>query len=343
MERISGFNSLTPFDPEETLLDAPIAFAFGAGLVAAFNPCGFAMLPAYLSFFIGGEHDDDDASVAAGVGRALAVGGAVSLGFTLVFGVVGLLVTQFSLSIQQYLPWMTVVIGLALIPLGIAMLRGFQLKIALPALDHGTDGRSPASMFVFGVSYAVVSLTCTLPVFLAAVATTFRSADFVSGMAVFGAYALGMALVLMVLTVGLALARKGIVARMRRFLPYVNRVSGGFLALAGVYVAYYGWFEIQISRGNINPTLDIGPWAFDLAWPADFVSQRSADMSNWVASMGAARLGLIAVGSIVLVVTAALALRRPPADPTSDGDYVSGRAHSSGPRPDASVGAGSRD
>ena len=27
---------------------APLGFAFGAGLAAAFNPCGFAMLPAYM-------------------------------------------------------------------------------------------------------------------------------------------------------------------------------------------------------------------------------------------------------------------------------------------------------
>ena len=27
---------------------APLGFAFGAGVAAAFNPCGFAMLPAYM-------------------------------------------------------------------------------------------------------------------------------------------------------------------------------------------------------------------------------------------------------------------------------------------------------
>ena len=35
------------------MIDAPLGLAFAAGLVATINPCGFAMLPAYLSFFLG--------------------------------------------------------------------------------------------------------------------------------------------------------------------------------------------------------------------------------------------------------------------------------------------------
>jgi cytochrome c biogenesis protein CcdA len=30
-----------------------VGLAFGAGLVAALNPCGFAMLPAYLALVVG--------------------------------------------------------------------------------------------------------------------------------------------------------------------------------------------------------------------------------------------------------------------------------------------------
>lgn len=41
------------------MIDAPVAPAFTAGLVATINPCGFVMLPAYLSWFI--ETADDEA------------------------------------------------------------------------------------------------------------------------------------------------------------------------------------------------------------------------------------------------------------------------------------------
>mgnify|MGYP001611737333 FL=1 len=31
----------------------PLGYAFGAGMVSTVNPCGFAMLPAYLGLFLG--------------------------------------------------------------------------------------------------------------------------------------------------------------------------------------------------------------------------------------------------------------------------------------------------
>jgi cytochrome c biogenesis protein CcdA len=36
----------------------PVGLAFGAGMIAAVNPCGFAMLPAYLSLYLGAEESD---------------------------------------------------------------------------------------------------------------------------------------------------------------------------------------------------------------------------------------------------------------------------------------------
>ena len=37
-----------------------VGLAFGAGLVAALNPCGFAMLPAYLTLVVRGEGTGQD-------------------------------------------------------------------------------------------------------------------------------------------------------------------------------------------------------------------------------------------------------------------------------------------
>ena len=68
--------------------------------------------------------------------------------------------------------------------------------------DPSKEGRS--KLFVFGISYAVASLSCTLPVFLTVVANRPNPA---SGALTFVAYALGMSLVLMALSVALALAR----------------------------------------------------------------------------------------------------------------------------------------
>ncbi len=162
------------------MIDAPLAYAFTAGAVATVNPCGFAMLPAYLSYFLGieaakGVEDDRRASV----GTALLVGAAVSAGFLVVFGIVGTLVNAGVSSFIDYVKWATIAIGIGLVVLGIAMLRGYHLPFSTPRLDKGGRNRTLGSIFLFGVSYAIASISCTLPIFLVVVFGTLSRTNFV--------------------------------------------------------------------------------------------------------------------------------------------------------------------
>ena len=279
------------------MIDAPLALAFTAGMVAAFNPCGFALLPAYLAYYVGadGDRQGESTSTARAGARGLAVGAAVTAGFVVVFGVVGTAVTQLSLSVQSFAPWLTVVLGALLCVLGVAMLMGFQPTLGLPRMGRLAGGRGLGSMFLFGISYATVSLSCTLPVFLTAVAGTFSESSVVAGMTGFLVYALGMGAVLMVLTLAVAFARHSLVSAMRRALPLVSRASGALLAVAGAYVAYYGWYEIATNRGVDAPS---GPVAF--------VTGVSGDVSTWVQDAGAVRVGLVAAAVVVLVLIVAV-------------------------------------
>lgn len=282
--------------------DGTLALAFATGMVATINPCGFAMLPAYLSYFLG--MDDRSTNTKAGIRRALAVGLAVSAGFLLVFGIMGVLITQFSVTIQEWLPWVTMVIGVALVGLGIAMIRGFEPVVNLPKLQRGTGSRQMWSMFLFGVSYAISSLSCTIPLFLVAVAGTFTRNSFAAGMSAFLAYGLGMALVLMALTLAIALARQGLVKTLRNALPYINRIAGGLLILAGAYLAYYGWYELQVFATNVDPG---GPAGTIFSW--------NQSISAWVTRTGPVRIGLVLGMAIVLVIAVGWARQSSRRDP----------------------------
>jgi cytochrome c-type biogenesis protein len=219
--------------------DVPVAFAFAAGLVATINPCGFAMLPAYLSYFMG---LDNTGPLGRGtsVARGLCVGAVVSAGFLVVFGVSGALVNAGFRWIIDYVPWVALVIGVALAGLGVAMLVfGFQLNVALPHLERGGSSRRYGSVFLFGVSYAVASLSCALPVFLAVTGAASTTPTLLSGVLTYVVYGLGMSMLLVVLTVALAIANHGVVRRLRALLPHVGRVSGAILVASGAYITAY--------------------------------------------------------------------------------------------------------
>jgi len=278
------------------VIDAPLAFAFGVGMVATVNPCGFAMLPAYLSFFLGLEGAEEDTR--ASVLQALTIGGVVTAGFLVVFGLLGILLDGALSSVQQYLPWVTIVLGFVLVGLGIALLRGRSFSVRLPTVG-GTGSRQLTSVFLFGVSYALVSLSCTIPLFIAAVAPSFTHANFASGMAAFLAYGLGMGVVLIALTVALALARHSLVRNLRRALPYIYKVSGVLLVAAGAYVVYYGWYELRVRDGN---TAGGGP--------AQVVFDWNASISDWIQRTGPLRIGIVLAAAVGVTVALVMGRRR---------------------------------
>jgi cytochrome c-type biogenesis protein len=272
------------------VLEGPFALAVAAGMAATVNPCGFALLPAYLAAFVGEDHQPGVGAVP----RAFAVSGALTLGFVAVFGLFGAVISPLAVSVERYLPWATIVIGVGLVGLGVALLAGRQLVVHLPKLDRGgRDGRL-TSMFVFGVSYAVASLSCTVGPFLAVTSSTFGSGNVASGIGVFIAYALGMGAVVTALTVGVALARAGLAARLRAALPHVSRVSGGLLVVAGAYVAWYGWFEVRTLGGGdgrdpvVDRALGLQTWL-----------QRTLLPDDAVGALGVVALVLAAVGGVV--------------------------------------------
>lgn len=282
------------------MIDAPIALAFTAGLVATVNPCGFAMLPAYLSWYLEGDSDTTrttppPTTLADRLARALLVGSVVSGGFLVVFGITGTLITAGVRSFIDYVPWVAMLIGAALAVLGIALLAGRDLTVALPKPQAGTGSRQFRSMFAFGASYAVASLSCTLPVFLAVVASTFTRTNAASGIATFVAYALGMSVVLLVVTIAVAAAEHSLVARIRALARHINRAAGALLVLAGGYIVYYWVFNLATDPGQTTG-----------AGPARFVEGLSADATGLIQDLGwpaILTIGVVVIGSAVAIAT----------------------------------------
>jgi len=56
-------------------------------------------------------------------------------------------------------------------------------------------------------------------------------------------YALGMGLVIMILTLGVAIFRGALVGKVRRIFPYIQPISAVFLIVAGAYIVYY-WLTL---------------------------------------------------------------------------------------------------
>ncbi|WP_197507066.1 cytochrome c biogenesis CcdA family protein [Mycobacterium sp. 852002-50816_SCH5313054-b] len=254
---------------------ALVGLAFAAGLVAALNPCGFAMLPGYLLLVVRGPRSRERALTAkkspksrrrctfgarygtgplVPLGRALAATLGMALGFVTVFGLFGALTISAASTVQRYLPYGTVVIGIVLVALGVWLLSGRDLTALAPRPlgPRWAPTVRLGSMYSYGVSYAIASLSCTVGPFLAVTAAGVKG-SVLTGVSVYLAYVAGLTLVVGVLAIAAACASSALADRLRRALPFVNRISGALLVLVGLYVGYYGVYELRLFNGYASP------------------------------------------------------------------------------------------
>jgi cytochrome c-type biogenesis protein len=225
----------------------PFGYAFAAGMLAAVNPCGFALLPGYLGLYLG----TNEASLAPAVRlrRALTVAAAMSAAFLLTFGTAGLLLTAAGAALAAALPFIGLVVGVGLAATGAYQLSGRSVYTA--AGDRAAARLSGAARVpgyrgyaAYGVAYAAASLGCTLPIFLSVVGLAAADHDPGRSAGRFALYALGMGVVVSALTIATALLKGAVVAGARAVgARLMGAVSGTLLVLAGAYVTAY-WLAL---------------------------------------------------------------------------------------------------
>lgn len=235
----------------------PFGFAFGAGMVATVNPCGFVMLPAYLGMYVGDAQNAESRGagrirVAQQLIKALYVSAALGLGFVILFGTVGFLISAGARSVADVFPWLSFTLGFLMAGLGAYLFAGGKLYTgaAQSAASKIGDPRDQSlrGYFLFGLSYATASLSCTLPIFLGIVTASLATDGVVGAAGQFLAYALGMAFVITVLTVSIAIFKGALVNQIRKIMPYLNSISAGILIIVGGYLVFYWLTEGELAR-----------------------------------------------------------------------------------------------
>ena len=224
-----------------------LGIAFVAGLVAAFNPCGFPILPAYLGLYLSHEGSHEGLKRTR-VGRALVVSAVVAGAFVVLFGLAGLLVQVTSSILGASLTWVGIVVGFALVIAGGWTLagRGWGSGVGVGAADRLGRRASRGGLWgyaAFGSAYGAASLGCTLPLFLAVMGTSFARGTGAIAAGRYVAFAVGMATSITVVTVAFGLAGARVLRGGRRAGRSVAPVGGILLMLSGAYVAFY-WLSL---------------------------------------------------------------------------------------------------
>lgn len=219
-----------------------LIFAFFAGQAAAFNPCGAAMFPAYVGYQLGTVETGQ--SPAKSVASAVLLGLSATAGFVVVFGAVGLVLAAGGTLVGKLLPFIGLGVGVLIAATGLWLLvSGRKIGIMAASRVNLGQGRGLRNVFLFGIAYAIASLSCALPLFLVAVGVvvgqTLSAGSAVEAIAGSVIYGLGMGVVMVGAAVGIVFFKEAVSRWIRVLMMYVEPVGKLAMVGAGAYLIYY--------------------------------------------------------------------------------------------------------
>lgn len=212
-----------------------------AGLVSFFSPCVIPLLPGYLSYATG-LSGADLATGEAGRRRGRMLAGSVLfvLGFTVVFVLIGATVGGLGQWLRDYRDQITVVMGAALIVLGLVFAGAvpwLQREWRIHTIPSVGLGAAP----LIGALFALGWTPCIGPTYSVIVGLTYTDATAARGALLSACYALGLGVPFIL--VGAFYARSlGALGWVRRHQRAVVRVGGAMLVVVGILLVT-GWWD----------------------------------------------------------------------------------------------------
>ncbi len=205
-----------------------LTVTFVAGAYALLSPCGYPMLPGYISYYLG---------ITSSLRKAVFHGVACVSGIITVFSTIGAITSLVGSVINPFIPYLELVAGISTILFGLSIL--FEIDFSpLNLLFKAPKSRGAVGIFLYGIIYGLATLGCSAPLFFSILFLAIASGP-VTGFITFLVYAIGMSVPLILTTVLVVMAKKSILKKIVTMTPKLQKMSGIVLIIIGVYLLYY--------------------------------------------------------------------------------------------------------
>ncbi|MEM4700084.1 MAG: cytochrome c biogenesis protein CcdA [Candidatus Nezhaarchaeales archaeon] len=204
-----------------------VALAFMAGALTLLSPCSFPLLPGYISYYLGSKS----------LPKA-ALGGLVCASSVIaVFSAVGAVASALGGLASKHVPLLQVGASAVIALMGFVMAfegraPSFSVRLGAPRR------RGLAGLLLYGVVYGLAAAGCSAPIFLSVVLYAFSFGGALHGALVFVAYAMGIGLPIVLVSVLAAKIKEAVLARAVGAAPLMRAVGGYSLIAIGLYLLY---------------------------------------------------------------------------------------------------------
>ena len=200
---------------------------FLEGIISFISPCMLPMLPIYVSYFAGGSDKKENIFK-----RALCF----VLGFTVVFGALGLFAGTIGSFLSRYQTLVNVVTGMIVIVFGLSYLEVFSLPF-FKGIGSIKKINNAFGAFLFGIIYSV-SLTPCVGAFLgSALMLASNSETALVGLMLLLTYSLGLGIPF-VFSAVLLDKLGGTFDFIKKHYGIINKACGIFLIVVGVFMMF---------------------------------------------------------------------------------------------------------
>jgi cytochrome c-type biogenesis protein len=229
--------------------------AFSAGLLSFLSPCVLPLVPSYATFITGMSLDELQQTEERRARRAVMVHGLLFVaGFTAVFMALGASATFLGSLVNYASRGMEVVGGTLLILFGLYLLGVLRLPGAGREWRmHLSD--KPAGYLgtvLVGITFGAGWTPCIGPVLGGILTLAATRGTMGEGMGLLAVYSAGLAIPFLLSTVLIG-RFLGAFGHMRRWLPWINRISGAMLLLLGVLMVSGQFSRLAAAAAGMTP------------------------------------------------------------------------------------------
>jgi cytochrome c biogenesis protein CcdA len=128
--------------------------------------------------------------------------------------------------------------GLIVVFLGISMI--FEIRFpTFFTISTAPTQKGLIGVFLYGVAYGLATLGCSAPIFFSILFYAVAAGGSLYGIITFVVYAIGMGLPITITTILIARAKKFLLKKMMKMLPWIQKIGGLVLITIGAYLIYY--------------------------------------------------------------------------------------------------------
>lgn len=235
--------------------------AFGAGIVSFASPCVLPLVPVYLSLVTGLGVGVIQTGGRQRLLRVLATAGGFVLGFTAVFVVLGLTVTQAAQALSGHRLLLTRLSGLLIVAMALFLLGSLVLQAPWlyqerrwhPSLQRFGLLAAPVAGIAFGLGWT----PCIGPVLTSVLAVAATGGQVGRGALLLVAYSAGLAVPF--LAAALALDRlAGAFSAIKRHFTAVTASSAAVLGAFGVLLALNQLQQVTVTAQRLLSAIGLG-------------------------------------------------------------------------------------